>query len=275
METFKEAFTHKYPGYGKILQYFKDSTGVEMTWENITKVRLIKFGNYLQQHIAPSSARQYCAKVRSVLNDYRDEEEADVPEFGKVLSLRNAAITRVYLTDKELEAFCKVKPLSAVEKGVKERFILSAFTGARHSDAIRLDDTNIVDGNIVYISQKTHVESVVPCKPIVREILKHNLEIRNCAESTFNETLRSLCARAGITQIVKCMKGIGESKGEKYKYVTSHTGRRSFATNLYLRGCDIYTISRMLGHTSVEMTANNYICSPIRELSSNVMEYFK
>ncbi|KAB4949348.1 site-specific integrase, partial [Bacteroides thetaiotaomicron] len=43
---------------------------------------------------------------------------------------------------------------------------------------------------------------------------------------------------------------------------------------LYLRGADLYSISQMMGHASVEMT-QNYLCCGLREQSAQVMEYFK
>ena len=73
-------------------------------------------------------------------------------------------------------------------------------------------------------------------------------------------------------QMVTTGKDIME--GEKWEFVSSHTARRSFATNLYLRGADLYSISQMMGHASVEMT-QNYLCCGLREQSAQVMEYFK
>ncbi|WP_240052269.1 tyrosine-type recombinase/integrase, partial [Bacteroides intestinalis] len=80
--------------------------------------------------------------------------------------------------------------------------------------------------------------------------------------------------KAGITEAVKVFKAGKEVEGEKWEFVSSHTARRSFATNLYLRGADLYSISQMMGHASVEMT-QNYLCCGLREQSAQVMEYFK
>ena len=53
----------------------------------------------------------------------------------------------------------------------------------------------------------------------------------------------------------------------------THTARRSFATNLYLSGCDLYTIGRMMGHSSADMT-RRYICSGIRDMDEGMRRFF-
>ena len=62
--------------------------------------------------------------------------------------------------------------------------------------------------------------------------------------------------------------------GEKWQYIGSHSARRTFASLLYLRGVDLYTISKMLGHTSVK-TTEGYICADIKTDSKELMEYFR
>ena len=38
------------------------------------------------------------------------------------------------------------------------------------------------------------------------------------------------------------------------KHVTFHTARHTFATMMLTLGADLYTVSKLLGHTSVRMT---------------------
>lgn len=40
----------------------------------------------------------------------------------------------------------------------------------------------------------------------------------------------------------------------KFELITTHTARRSFATNLYLQGMDITNISKILGHATITQT---------------------
>lgn len=45
---------------------------------------------------------------------------------------------------------------------------------------------------------------------------------------------------------------------------SSHSGRRSFATNLIERGADIYAVKEMLGHTSIVTTQAYFTTNPER-----------
>ena len=45
---------------------------------------------------------------------------------------------------------------------------------------------------------------------------------------------------------------------------TSHSGRRSFATNLIEKGADIYSVMELMGHTSITTTQKYFATSPAR-----------
>ena len=50
------------------------------------------------------------------------------------------------------------------------------------------------------------------------------------------------------------LKPWAEAAGITNKEVTFHTSRHTFATMLLTLGADIYTVSKLLGHTSVKTT---------------------
>ncbi len=273
MTTLKEAFLKKYPAHGIILRMYEEANGCHATWSNLSKLRLQAFADYLCGKVSPNSARQYCAKLKAVLNLY--SEEVELPRgYSKVLSLKAEKAVSVWLTDDELSLLANYQPATPNELLVRNQFLIGAYSGCRHSDFLRLDETNIVEGMLTYVSVKTRIQATVPLKPIVAELLR-TTEKREVSDPTFNETLRTICKGSGINGQVKVYRAGTQKAGEKWQFVSSHTARRSFATNLYLRGADLYSISRMLGHASVEMTANNYICCGLKEQPEKVMEYFK
>ena len=143
----------------------------------------------------------------------------------------------------------------------------------RHSDAVRLNESNLMGDTLQYVSIKTKTPTTVPLKPIVREYILNRPDIE-MSDDAYNSAIRRICKKCGITDRVKVFKAGKELEGEKWEYVGSHTARRSCATLLYLRGVDLYTISKILGHSDTK-TTQTYIKSGIRTNSEELMGYFR
>lgn len=286
--SLEEAFFTKYPKYYCVLTMWAEANGELPTWENVSKATLTAFVDYLCEHKARTTAKTYCAMFKSVLNTYSDQVE--LPRgWEKVLSVKNDVSQSVYLTEEEIQRIIDYSPDTQTEAIVQQQFIVAALTGARHSDAVTFSGRNVSGQHIVYVSLKTHIKADVPLSPVAADIL--NLPVQNrsyrftdskyagahmqtVSDTTFNATIRHICDLCDINDDVRLYRRGGFVEGKKWEFVTSHTARKSFASNLYLRGADIYTISRMLGHSSVEMTAQKYIVCPIRELSTEIQGYF-
>lgn len=291
MTTLHQAFAAKYPATAnKVLSFFSEATGTDAEWTDITKPNIAQFVDYMQTKLAASSVRTYCAQLKSVLNVYSDE--LDLPKgWERMLSTKDEASEQVYLTDGELRNVIEYCPDTKIEAVVQQQFILSALVGARHGDIAKLDETNIRDGFVCYVSEKTHIKAQVPMASVTERILRGNFThkafiFRNedfelfaykttVSDTTFNETLRRICMLCDIDKPITLYRRGKTTTAPKWKFIASHTGRRTCATLLYLHGCDIYTISRILAHSSVEMTARKYIMAPMKSLSDETMQYFR
>lgn len=270
--TLKGAFRAKYPAHEHIIRMFEAANLCEATWENLTKVRLQKFVDYMAERLSPNSVSQYATKFKAVLNLYSDE--VVLPRgYAKVLTPRKVASTAVYLTEEELQRLIDYTPRNQREEYVRAIFCICAFCGTRHSDALNLNESNIAGDSLQYVSVKTKIHATVPLKPIVRRYILDRPQIE-VDDTTYNRIIRNICRKCGITDKVKIFKAGKECEGEKWEYVSSHTARRTFASLLYLRGVDLYTISRMIGHTSVK-TTEGYIHAELRTDSEELMGYFK
>lgn len=160
----------------------------------------------------------------------------------------------VYLSVEELEQIYRTDCKSERLNKVRDLFLIGAFTGLRFSDFTSITRENI-KGNIINIEQrKTGKRVSIPLHLIVSEIWhkygeKLPLPISN---QKFNEYIKEVCKIAGVDSLEQ--KNI--TKGgfrvcqtyRKYELVTSHTARRSFATNLYLSGFPTLSIMQITGH---------------------------
>lgn len=112
-------------------------------------------------------------------------------------------------------------------------------------------------------TQKTGASVVIPIHPIVREIINDGFDLSDTiSDQKLNGHIKELCRLAGITQDVLVNRNIGGQNVEivmpKYKMVSSHTARRSFATNAYKSGVPSIAIMKITGHTK-ESTFLTYI----------------
>ena len=276
MESLKHALLAKYPSNGIILKYFAEANGCECTWGNLTKLRLQRFVDCLQSHIAPNSVKTYCSRLKTILTAYN--EEIKLPKnYDKVLSIRLDASQHVYLNTNEIKRIIAYEPQTRTEHIIKNWFLIGCLTGARHSDYIRFNESNIRENELHYVSVKTHTQTIVPLSEYARALIRENAsngfnDVRY-SDVYFNRLLHRICKNAGINEIVSLYTGGKFVTGEKWMYVASHCARRSFATNLYRSGVDIYTISKLCGHSSVEMTKQYICCGAL--VNDNVLGYLR
>lgn len=274
--TLKDAFLSKYPSYLNILTMFEAANLCEASWENITRARLQRFIDYMNERLSPNSVNQYATKLKAVLNLYSDE--VSLPRgFAKVLTPRKCAVQNVYLTEAEIQKIVDYVPRNDREALVQAQFIIGTLSLARHSDFMNFDESNIIGDSLVYVSQKTKIQASIPVSPTLLRSLKAQKEIIakgvEVSDDSFNDIIRRICMRCGIDEPIKLyQRGKAEVK-PKWAYVTSHCARRSGVTNLYLRGLDLFTISKLAGHSDSKMTAS-YVCCGMRELPQEAKDYF-
>lgn len=272
---FKEAFLEKYPERGAVIKYFETATGRKCKWDEFTSYSLNKFRKYMldESGLCQKSVRRYLCWFSIVLAMF--EEEVELPKnWRKYLHVADDVSQNVFLTEDEITKIMAYKPENKNEQYIKVAFLLGALTGARHSDYMNFTERNIKDGWLNYVSQKTKKEANVPASPYILKLVREKGRVAvELSDNTINKTIRNICMKSGITEEVQLyQKGKYQVK-PKYEYIASHTSRRSFATNLYLRGADVYQIMKLMGHSSTQQT-EGYICCGLRTLSDEVMGFF-
>lgn len=137
---------------------------------------------------------------------------------------------------------------------VRDWFLLLSWTGSRFSDLEKVAKADIKNGFITFRQQKTGTKVVIPVHPVVMEIFeKYEFNLPDMiTNQRFNEYIKEACRIAGITSKETTTRTIGgkvvTESFEKWEHVTSHTGRRCFATNMYKRGLPTLAIMSITGH---------------------------
>lgn len=163
----------------------------------------------------------------------------------------------VFLTMNEITRIYYFKGLTAKQERIRDLFIVGCLTAMRYSDYSTLTRSNFGDSNITKITKKTGKKVIVPIHDYVREIFdKYDGEIsKGLSNQHFNRYIKKICKLVGLNKPItfyytKGGNQITETK-EKWELISSHTARRSAATNMYLTGMfKTYEIMSITGHTT-------------------------
>lgn len=197
-------------------------------------------------------------------------------------------VQHIYLTEDELKKiaaldFSEIKRLhpNANYDATRDLFIIAANIGLRFGDLGSLNRCNwdIENRTVEIHTHKTGATVLVPLSSIVIAIYKkYDGKLPSPMEKgKYNAQLRKIGEMAGISQTIYTKRNVGgkvvvEEK-KKYELISSHTARRSFATNLYKRCKNPRMVMAFTGHTTEE-NFRKYICIEKDEMVDMAMQYF-
>lgn len=165
----------------------------------------------------------------------------------------------VYLNVDELNAIDSLVMLPKSLDKVRDMFLIASDTGLRYSDVIRLTTENITEEGLIKIqTQKTGKTIYAPMTPRVKRIFeKYDYKLpKPISNQRYNQFIKDIARMAGITAPVtrtRTIRGVlTTTTVPKYQRVSSHTARRSFATNAYIAGLPTFSIMKITGHKTEE-----------------------
>lgn len=152
---------------------------------------------------------------------------------------------REYLIIEEIKELITA---SCTSEAVKQAYLFSCFTGLRLGDirALTWGDV-IMDGSQCRLKIVMHKTQKTLYLPLSDEAMKW-MPLRGEAENT-----DKVFHIPSDTYINKVLKVWAQNSGIS-KVVTFHTARHSFATLMLTLGADLYTTSKLLGHSQIRTT---------------------
>lgn len=166
-------------------------------------------------------------------------------------------VDNVYLGEDELQGLYDLD-LNRHPKldRVRDLFLIGCYTGLRFSDFSELKPENVTSGGqmLNVVTRKTGQRVCIPLNPKAAAILtKYTFQLpRPISNQNFNDYLKELSQKAGFTEPVQRTRTEGGVKvtrnQQKWEVITTHTARRSFATNAYLAGISSIDIMKLTGH---------------------------
>lgn len=232
----------------KVINSRQNNEGMLKTLENFKKnVTLAEIGrDFFRQYIdflarkglSVNTVRLYGKLLKARLHDaFIDGMIPQMPDFYGIMPQKQNTDIQ-FLTINELRAMDETD----APENIKAPFMFCCFTGLRFSDVKALKWEDISRDTIVLRMKKTKEIVRVPlsknAKRFLPETKKKGIVFHHISTSnTMNRGLKAWAAEAGID-----------------KNVHFHMSRDTFATLALENGADLYTISKLLGHKSVQTT---------------------
>lgn len=255
---------------GVCLRHIKVYSPV-LPWAAITWRWRQGFENYL---FRAGLSINYVAKMLDIVKQFltaaAEDKITDVNiHLHRRWNLKKVKVPKFYLGFDELEVLYRTELADTYDDLARTHLIIGAFTGLRFSDFKRLrpEHFSISDDGIEILTirqQKTGQSVVIPVMPILRAILvRYNYKVPRMVDQVFNRHIKEACRLAGLDKQVVNIDTRGGLAKEvfvpKYSVISSHAGRRSFATNFYLAGFPLRMIQQVLGHSTERQTLQ-YLC---------------
>ncbi|WP_262965391.1 site-specific integrase [Methylobacter psychrophilus] len=193
--------------------------------------------------ISSGTASVYFNKIRAVINAAYDKGIIERNPLKEISRIKPVTSERVFLTLDDMRALVKTDCRYSV---LKSAFLFACLTGLRWSDINKLDWSEISQLNgghrITFNQKKTGNLQYLDIPPQAYNLIESAEQqgrVFQCLKYSayLNTELLRWTMAAGIT-----------------KHVTFHATRHTFAVSLLCNGVDIYTVSRLLGHSEVKTT---------------------
>ena len=190
-------------------------------------------------------------------------------------------VENIYLTESEVNAIYELDLSKDHERErIRDLFVLGCYTGLRYSDLSSIKPANI-KGDFIHLRQgKTMNHVVIPLNDIAKEIVhKYNGGIpQGIHMNDFNKMIKGIAAEAGINEEIIITQKRGsvrvDTTYKKFELIASHTCRRSFCTNEYLKGTPTLFIMKISGHRT-ERNFLKYIKVDEQLAAQKMLEFWK
>lgn len=232
-----------------------------LIFENIDLDFYNEFVKFLvAKNYAQNTVGTFIKDVKVFMNEATDRQlNTNLAYLNKRFKVLTDSADTIYLTKDELNIVrCIDLSNNHRLEAVRDLFIVGCFTGLRFSDLEKLDSSHFIKDNtlIKLKTQKTGETVIIPVHPFVKEIfIKNGNSLpKSISNQKMNDYLKEIGKMAEIDEnvIIGSIQG-GRKVNEaflKYQLITTHTARRSFATNAYLADIPSIDIMKITGHRS-------------------------
>lgn len=235
-------------GY-KIMNEYLSSVGrVEISFDDVDYTFYTEFVQWLRDEkgYAINTQGNQIKHLKSVMNEAYKRKLHNNRDYINFVKFTED-VDNIFLTIEEYEKIYNLS-LTGMKAKARDLFMIGCYTALRYSDYSCIVPEDIRNGLLYIRQKKTDNPIVLPVHARVQAIINKYNGAPKLSQVKFNEKIKEVCRMAGITE------KIGIRENGKYIYVdkcdlvSSHTARRSAATNMALMGTPLRDIMQITGH---------------------------
>lgn len=265
----------KYNVIKKKLKRFEKSINKRFEIEDINEIFKKLFKRYYEsQSYSKNTMHRELGFIKTICRHARTKGVPTSSELD-LLKLEKDEVKHIYFSKKELRVLESLKGLKPHLDNVRDWLVISCHCGQRISDFLRFTKGMITEKEgvkiINFTQKKTGKDmSIALSNTIIKILDKRDGNFPPpISDQKYNDHIKTVCEIAGFNELTKGKKqeNISE-KGKKkiravsgifpkYELVTSHIGRRTFAT-LKRHKMPLSLLMSMTGHTT-EASLNTYL----------------
>jgi len=252
--TGKKKKLPSYQGTKKHLIIFINKKGSKdyLRFNEIDRNFCLKFKEYLidlidGDKLANQTAKTYMMVLSSCLNKAVSDHLIKVNPASKI-RIKPIEAKREFLLEDELIRFLNTETRYI---DIKNAFMFATQTSLRLGDirALEFKDVRINNGKEAYLyfrQHKTKGVSYIKLSKLALSIYRDQKQLHPEKKKVFQLTASNSDLNTRIREIAK--------KAEINKHIHFHVSRHTFCTLALSKGVDIYTVSKIMHHSSVAIT---------------------
>ncbi|MFW5895244.1 MAG: tyrosine-type recombinase/integrase [archaeon] len=255
----------------KVLEDYAEKKNRRVDFDTIDLDFYFDFIDYCEEteRFSINNIGKHIKNLKAILNEATERGiNSNMAYTSKKFKVLREDTPKIYLTEQELKEIYKLNLPEKYERA-RDLFLIGAYTGLRFSDLTNIKSRNFktINSNgsnfqaLEITMQKTGEKINIPLDPIVLEIKEKykdktpNSLPKPLSNQKMNEYLKEICK--AVESLKKEEESVITKGGKKitrmvpkHELVTTHTARRSFATNMYKRGIPSITIRKITGHNT-------------------------
>lgn len=242
--------------------------------------RLLQYCTEVRQ-FKPNNIGKHIRNIKALMNKALKQGLHDNPAF-RHFSKPVENVDTIYLDTAEIASIAALEfsNENAHLESTRDLFIIACWTGLRYGDWGQFASLDLTGSFVTITAQKTGKPIVIPLHPQVISIAaRYNYKLPQPKHNVvFNRDLKEIGRLAGLNEWVEFQETTGgvrrRRRVEKFRLITCHTARRSFATNLYNMGVSAIDIMQITGHKT-ESVFMKYIRISRQEAAARILDKFQ